>query len=54
MTSEEMMNKNSVCVSHEQAKKEIENHYLLFSDFVNEKGDKKEYTSHEILVWLGY
>ena len=41
-------------VTKYEAKKEIEEHFLNFDDFLNDVGNKKTYKGSEILNWLGY
>jgi len=41
-------------VSRKEAFREIKKHNLQVSDFIEEVGDKEEYTGKEVLDWLGY
>lgn len=41
-------------VSKDEARREIERHGVLFSDFVEKYGDREEYTGGDVLDWLGY
>jgi hypothetical protein len=51
MTSEDY---RGLKVSRKEAQLEIENHGLLFADFVADCGYKEVYISDEVLNWLGY
>jgi len=41
-------------VTRAEARHEIKLHYLKFSDFVADVGNKKTYKGSEVLTWLGY
>jgi len=41
-------------VTRTEARLEIEDHYLSFQDFVAERGERDEYSTKEVLEWLGY
>lgn len=41
-------------VTKAEAKREIQKHSLKWEDFVEEVGDREEYTGREVLEWLGY
>jgi hypothetical protein len=41
-------------VSRNEARLEIEDHHLSFYDFVQERGERDEYSTKEVLEWLGY
>ena len=41
-------------VTKQEAKKEIELHYLRFSDFVLDHGNFETYKGNDVLKWLGY
>jgi len=51
------MNYDEACeatVSRYEARREIERHDALFSDFIAECGDHTEYTGKTVLDFLGY
>lgn len=41
-------------VTRTEARLEIEDHYLSFQDFVVDRGERDEYSTKEVLEWLGY
>ncbi len=51
MTYEEAITSN---VTKAEARREVELHSLLWSDFVADCGDHEEYDGSEVLGWLGY
>ena len=54
MTYEEVM-ESEVMVSRKDAKREIvQGHGLEWEEFVEEMGDREEYSGADVLIWLGY
>lgn len=53
MSLEEAL-QEGIKVSRSEAIAEIEDHGLPIEDFFAEVGDKPEYSTREVLNWLGY
>ncbi len=51
MTYDEAMTSN---VTAAEAKREVLNHGVLWSDFTKEYGEFEEYEGADVLGWLGY
>lgn len=41
-------------VTRKEAEREIAKHQCSFNEFLQDVGDREEYTGDEILGWLGY
>ncbi|EXF95768.1 hypothetical protein HK44_020435 [Pseudomonas fluorescens HK44] len=51
------MNYQEACdatVSREEARREIDKHGSSFVEFMQDIGDREEYSGEEVLGWLGY
>lgn len=53
MTLEQALENNN-WISQKQALQEVRLHEGDVLDFLQEVGEKKEYTTQEVLFWLGY
>jgi len=41
-------------ITAKEAKREVEEHHLLWTDFIEDYGDFAMYMSTDVLHWLGY